>query len=449
MTPEPSIAILEARDRIRKTFAERFPGRCFPCPGTLMEVLEKGLSGGDDVDTFVVLLDGSSGALEEELFLKAAVSGAEAKREGEVWESKNKPGRWFTLKGGRVRPAPNPNKVKPQPRVKGPTKAAQKKEAKTQAEQAKTQGRAKVAEIGTKLRDGAEITYEDAIELDANLKHLSKDEVKALNRVIGAKLTATKAKLIDQLVTYAKNNANVPEATAVEDEVPEALPVDEEPVEPQPVQEEIPEGFAADEEPVVEEPAETATYPKQGVRFQDGRPVQGDTSTSQATEWLRGASESEVSALHKYTTGDYYEKINQSLRDTGLPPSKYASMNEDMQRAFDRTPIFDEPIQVWRSIKAGPGMRKFLELAQASHESGELLTHGGYASTTAVEQSQSKAPVLLKIKAIKGIDLKSVSRVPNENEVLLNHGSKFKVVGIKEVETERGTQHQIELEQVS
>lgn len=149
----------------------------------------------------------------------------QTRREGEVWQSGK---RWYTVKDGKTVPAKNPGKQAPAPKApKGPTKKEQKQTARAAAEQEKTAGRARVAEVGTKLRDGGSITHEDALALDANLKHLDVGELKELNRVIGAKVSVAKAKLIDQAVAHAKALAagqKSPHAKPVKPEKPVKAP---------------------------------------------------------------------------------------------------------------------------------------------------------------------------------------------------------------------------------
>jgi phage portal protein BeeE len=172
---------------------------------------------------------------EEYLIRKAVKTRASAgKKEGEVWQGAGGK-RWFTMRSGRVVPAKNPNAVAPQKKEKAPSKVSQKKDAKGQAAELKKAGRETVATVAKKVIDGQAVTQDEVTSLHENLKHLTVPEIKQLNKLVGAKLSGTKAKLVDELVAKAKGLVGGEPAKT--EAAPEPEPATEKAPEPAPVQE--------------------------------------------------------------------------------------------------------------------------------------------------------------------------------------------------------------------
>lgn len=319
-------------------------------------------------------------------------------------------------------------------RHKKTEQVAQKNTAKEEAGKAKSAAKDEVGARKAKTKvaadklaqGGADLTADDVKHLDEHFQTLTVDQMKSVARAIGAKIGGKKAELGKRLAEEAKKRAGA-------------------------------KSVAAQPATPAQPPAQTksSALPPGVKTGADGNPIHGPTSTPQATEWLKGQSPEVVKAVTQYTTGDHFAALNDALRKTGEPPAKYTKMNAALQKAFASAPDLDPPVNVVRSMKL---TRKeeaaFLEQVKQSQESGAPLEHKGYVSTSAIEQSQSTAPVLLRVKATKGIDITSVSHVSHENEMILNHGSKFKVVGVKIV-TVNGPeglpqeQTHVELEQVS
>ncbi len=78
----------------------------------------------------------------------------------------------------------------------------------------------------------------------------------------------------------------------------------------------------------------------------------------------------------------------------------------------------------------------------------------GYSSTTTnkdlvTEFAGSRNPIHFKITANKGLDTRPYSEQPQEDEVLLNNASSFRVKSIKEDRMPDGRDyHVVELEQI-
>jgi hypothetical protein len=157
----------------------------------------------------------------------------------------------------------------------------------------------------------------------------------------------------------------------------------------------------------------------------------------------------EVGAVENYGGGGY-KKLNSTLI-AGKPLMGAAKADdENLQGAFAKVGQFSRPIEVNRGMSlGGKKLRDFL----AQFTPGEVTTLRSYTSTTTHPPlGPNRAPffggnVSIDIIAHSGLDVKQYLNGKSghtENELLLNKGSKFKVLGVEK--TAFG--HRIRLEHI-
>lgn len=147
--------------------------------------------------------------------------------------------------------------------------------------------------------------------------------------------------------------------------------------------------------------------------------------------------------LNNYSWG-YDGAMNKALRDTGEPPpgmfggEDYGKPNkngpemfEHLQSAFSRVgKIGPPPLEVHRGLDIDDDIAD--EIGNAALEafnSGNVFNMPGFTSTS-TDKSVAKGfgvKVLFKINASQGLDMKAYSHFAEENELLLNHNTAFRV----------------------
>lgn len=149
-------------------------------------------------------------------------------------------------------------------------------------------------------------------------------------------------------------------------------------------------------------------------------------------------------AVEKYT-GSAFESLNASLRENPTNPEFYPTGNlanpkevhDALQGMFEKAGDLPKELIVYRGRRSVVNVDK----AEALMHAGGTLTFEGYGSASFDPgvASQSFGPVVYEIVARKGIDLASLHGYKgikleygqNESEILQNHGTKYKVVGIQ------------------
>lgn len=156
-------------------------------------------------------------------------------------------------------------------------------------------------------------------------------------------------------------------------------------------------------------------------------------------------SEAEAASVMYYTAGRY-DLLNKPLRYGGemTPQAKYA--HEHIQAAFAKVKSFERPVAVVRGMDLN-NLKAFVREAKSAMESGGIMTFKGYVSTTTASEVDTDfdGNVVLKIAAFHGLDAMPYSDNPEERELLLNHGSQFRVNGI----SKKGHRYIVELEQIT
>jgi hypothetical protein len=133
---------------------------------------------------------------------------------------------------------------------------------------------------------------------------------------------------------------------------------------------------------------------------------------------------------------DGYDKINLALRRGGELKPGLQKAHAALQSAFAKVRPFHKPVAAVRGLELeGDALRGFLRAAQHAAETGEALRVDGYMSTTTggeLHDTFSGANVVLQVAARRGLDMKPHSNAAGENELLLNHGSMFRVRGVSQ-----------------
>jgi uncharacterized protein len=158
-------------------------------------------------------------------------------------------------------------------------------------------------------------------------------------------------------------------------------------------------------------------------------------------------------ALKKYT-GKSYSEINGELRE-GVEDGKHAATIKTLREAFSKAPELKDPVTVFRGVTLPPAafakLNADMKAAWADKRPVEMQ---GFQSTSmdfSIASGFSRGHagnVVFEIKAKKGISADAVSKF-SESEFLLDHGSKFRVLGARTVTVSKGkTQRVIQMEQV-
>lgn len=130
-------------------------------------------------------------------------------------------------------------------------------------------------------------------------------------------------------------------------------------------------------------------------------------------------------ALTDYTGGGY-EYVNSYLRGQDVPSYGLASAKElqqEIDKSFNNAPPIPKNMIVYREMSGEP---------LAGLKPGDVFQDKGFVSTT-IKSDLNFAPGASKLeirvpKGSKGIYIQSISQYKSEQEMLLNRGSKFKVI---------------------
>lgn len=142
----------------------------------------------------------------------------------------------------------------------------------------------------------------------------------------------------------------------------------------------------------------------------------------------------EALAVEDYTGSAFYE-LNAALRDGTQVPKKFERTYTDLQKAFDKLTPAPEPVKTFRWVKQDG---EFFNLLKSAKESGDEVQFPGYTSTTTKEdlyddeKNQIHYPRMkFVVMSRKGLDCRPYSQVTREDELLLNHNSRFKVRSVE------------------
>ncbi len=181
----------------------------------------------------------------------------------------------------------------------------------------------------------------------------------------------------------------------------------------------------------------------------DAQPAAGTPRTDHSPEALKAAHkalaaqmpdlpEDHFEAMGDYTSG-MYEEINASLRE-GRGAGKGAKVIPLIAAAIDSAPTLPEPVTVYRGIRLSAEQAgAFLGKVKAAQEAGEFISDPAFMSTSlnpAVATGfgsgrGTESSVVFQIAARKGLYLGESVGGTKEMELVLQRGSKFRVVGVE------------------
>lgn len=129
-------------------------------------------------------------------------------------------------------------------------------------------------------------------------------------------------------------------------------------------------------------------------------------------------------------TGDYYEDVNPFLR-AGNAPSEIRRYADLLNEALHLSPKYAGPVA--RAIELlDAALEQFLSDHRMALLDGAFVVHSGFISTTQGDEAAFRGNVILHIDSARGVDVSSVSQHPHENEVLMQHGTRFRVLDIQQ-----------------
>jgi hypothetical protein len=148
--------------------------------------------------------------------------------------------------------------------------------------------------------------------------------------------------------------------------------------------------------------------------------------------------------LTNYSWG-YDGPLNKILWETNKSPKGEIGEREDGKSGVDGKEMFNsirgqirkakpfaKPVNVYRGIKvSGSIAKKLVEIAQQAKEHGGVLTMPGFISTSTDSKKAFWGKVQFRIKAVHGIDMSPYSEASYEDELLMDHNSRFRVVDVK------------------
>lgn len=171
--------------------------------------------------------------------------------------------------------------------------------------------------------------------------------------------------------------------------------------------------------------------------------------------WQYALSNEQLEGLQDYTANDY-DIVNGALKRGVFDelPDDYQQLVHRMDEAFAMAPTVDEPRMLYRGVRVPDTWDPAsigANLAEA-YPPGTSLTFGAYLSTSlrpSVATSFSRGPglVVFEMRSRSGINVQSLSDLPEEREVLLGRGSQWRVVDVTQegtaaIENEDGEQAQ-------
>jgi hypothetical protein len=157
----------------------------------------------------------------------------------------------------------------------------------------------------------------------------------------------------------------------------------------------------------------------------------------------------ELSAVKDYT-GSGYHSLNKAMRKCPetldcLEPAEQKKAKA-IESALAKHGVLETPITVWRhfGLSKATGAADFLPLMQKAMLEGKTVRLPGFKSCSTDPtasagfstngSSHKEVQYALEVRAKTGGYIKPVSKHTSEDEFLLPHGAKYKVVGIKEVQ---------------
>jgi len=133
------------------------------------------------------------------------------------------------------------------------------------------------------------------------------------------------------------------------------------------------------------------------------------------------------------TEAQPFALIQAHLRKGGELPAELQPVLADLRRAFAKCQNMDPPVDTVRDLTISP---EEMPGFKQKYALGRDVTEVGFASAAAKQGGGAKGfdnkNVRLEIKAKRGIDLSPYSNSTEEMELLLDHQTTLRVVGVME-----------------
>lgn len=143
----------------------------------------------------------------------------------------------------------------------------------------------------------------------------------------------------------------------------------------------------------------------------------------------------EEAGIKFYTSGSYME-LNNALRSKKLKPEQ-AAVTRIINTALKKLPPHKGTVTRGLMIKP-EFMKAFLD----EHEPGKEIQYTAFTSTT--HGTSFGGNVMLHIKNKTGVNIAHMSQAPDEDEVLIPAGARFRVLKVRKV----GQETHIEMEEI-
>ena len=172
-------------------------------------------------------------------------------------------------------------------------------------------------------------------------------------------------------------------------------------------------------------------------------------TSPQTLKYLELIDNEDVQGIKYYTNGGY-SSLNEALYEKkGVEslPLYQQGIDKRLQTAFAKVPKLDTPITVYRGIGlSGEKLTKFLEVLTRKQKSGNPIDWRSYQSTGSIKEKAWGGNIKFEIRNVTegAIDVNPITSNPGESEILLNRGTRYKIVSI----TSGGGKHHIVMEQV-
>ncbi len=152
------------------------------------------------------------------------------------------------------------------------------------------------------------------------------------------------------------------------------------------------------------------------------------------TAWKESLTKAEEAGLNRYTGGIYDVIRNCQAQHLDCDFEMLGFQISDIERALRRAPQFEGTSFRGLNFKTKEARAKFVaEVRKSNGLVDQAFTSTSRTKSVAVEFTEGDSPgVLFEIKGKSGVDVKSVSVKPNEDEILFQAGVRFKLKEIKD-----------------
>lgn len=159
-----------------------------------------------------------------------------------------------------------------------------------------------------------------------------------------------------------------------------------------------------------------------------------------------------LTALGRYTmVNGPWKTINRHLRTGSALSEKAAKMCDQIHQVMKHLKPFEKPLTVWRGLRLKQADEaELVGKMRAAAESGQPIEMQGFISTSRDPSVSGyftrTRGMYFEIRARKGVYMESITTSPGEDELLLDHGSRFKVHAVIEAKVNGITSTVIQLD---